>query len=305
MRILLDIIIVLTLVSCNQNKNNHDDLKQEYVKALKGLNWKTDFKKIESLLKPAIRIDQKNLFIESEVGVSKFGGKPDLPIGTDWPTFDGQPMIFLAQINLAEIKNLDIENELPDNGIIYFFIHFNEPENEFGTEYQFIFNKKEYRVIYSEQKDLKSVDFPSELIADYHFKPSRMEFKLFYTFPSSETLEIKSLVEQDRENSYAFNDNYGNHEGEQVLGYTMPIQYDVTWDWAFSYLNFETYELTDSDKARIDSIRPEFINLLQFSLKNSFTGFEKIGISIGYFGITKTDLINKRFDNTILIFQDT
>jgi len=306
MRKLLIIIIVLANLSCNQNQNmKNDNLKNEYIKALKEFKWQTDFEKIESLLKPAIRINQKTSIKESHLGISKFGGTPDLPTGMDWPKFEGRPMIFLAQINLDEIKQYDFENELPDKGIVYFFIHFNEPENEFGTEYQFIFDKKEYKVIYSESAELQNVDFPEELIAEYHFKPTRMEFQPFFTFPSRETLEIESLVDEDQENSYSFNDSYGNHEGEQILGYTMPIQYDVTWDWAFSYLDFKTYELTDTDKAKIDSIRPDFVTLLQFSLENSYTGFEKIGISIGYFGITKKDLKNKDFDNTILIFQDT
>lgn len=282
-----------------------EKLKNEYINKLKELKWATDFNKVKSLLKPAIRINQIPVSVEGQIGTSKFGGRPSLPEGMDWPFYEENPMVFIAQINLEEINQFDFENVLPDKGMIYFFIHFNEPENEYGTEYQFIFDKQEYKVVFSESEELKEMDFPQGIADEYRFEPTRMEFQPFYTFPSSETLEVKSLVQEDHENSYTFNDEYGNHEGEQVLGYTMPIQNDVTWDWAFSYLNFRTFELTETELSKIDSIRPEFINLLQFSLDNRETGFNKIGISIGYFGITAKDLKNQDFKNSILIFQDT
>ena len=241
MKTLLTISIFLMLFSCNQKeKMNTDNLRLEYSNLLKRLDWKTDFKTIESLLKPAIIIDQKTFKNEGKLGLSKFGGKPDLPKEMEWPRFKGRPMIFLAQINLAEIYELDTDDELPNEGIVYFFIHFNPPD-KYGTEFQFLFDKNEYLVTYTEDQDLRSVDFPEDLISDYRFIPSRMEFHPYFTFPSSETLEIESLVKEDRENSYTFNDSNGNHEGEQILGHTMPIQNDVTWDWAFSHLNFKTF----------------------------------------------------------------
>lgn len=283
------------------NKN----LRVEYLSALEKLHWKSDFKKNESLIKPSIYINQKASLDDLPLGMSKFGGTPDLPIGTEWPTFQGRPMIFLAQINFEETKSYDLENQLPDHGVIYFFIYFDDPVNEFGTEYEFIFQKEKYEVIFSTSDKLKSFDFPKELAPEYKFKPTQIEFKSFYTIPSRDALEIGALAAEDKETADAFNDTFGNYEGKQLLGYTMPIQFDVTWDWAYSYLEFKSYELTDSDKANIDSIRPEFVTLLQFSLANSNTGFEKIGSSMGYFGITKIDLKKKDFKKAILIFQDS
>ena len=53
-------------------------------------------------------------------------------------------MVFFGQINLAEIKDLDKENVLPKKGILYFFSYFKDPESEYGTEYRFHMDKKEY-----------------------------------------------------------------------------------------------------------------------------------------------------------------
>lgn len=61
---------------------------------------------------------------------SKFGGKPYLPVGFEWPYYEGEdyngevanrPLAFLAQINLEEIAEFDDEHQLPHKGMLYFF----------------------------------------------------------------------------------------------------------------------------------------------------------------------------------------
>ncbi|WP_375561653.1 YwqG family protein [Bernardetia sp. OM2101] len=309
MKKLLIFFILFLGISCTPKTTNSsmktDELKSYYEKELTELEWdSTDIDYIKSFLKPAINISfEKSKSIG--LGKSKFGGTPDLPKDIEWARFEGKPMIFLAQINLSELKEYDLNNELPKTGILYFFIHFKEPENQFGAEYNFIFDKQEYSVLYSENENLEKTDFPSDLISLYHFNEVALNFSNIYTFPSYETLEAESINEKDRENFYTFNEMHGNNEGEQILGYTMPIQSDVTGDWAFSYLNLTSWDLSEQDKKKIDNIRPKFVTLLQFSLENDITGFNKIGISIGYFGITKEDLKNKNFKNSILVLQDT
>lgn len=74
------------------------------------------------LLRPAIGI---NAFPATQeeilVGASKFGGAPDLPAGTAWPTFEGVPLYLIAQFNLAEIAPFDLEQRLPSHGLLSFF----------------------------------------------------------------------------------------------------------------------------------------------------------------------------------------
>jgi uncharacterized protein YwqG len=294
------------LFGCSSDKPiDEKKLKAKILKQAAKKDWISDFKLVEEYLKSYILLDIPKNNKSINKGQSKLGGQPDLPKNIEWPNFNDKPMIFLGQINFAEFKELDIEDILPDTGLVYYFIHFKEPENEFGAEYNFLIDKKEYEVIYSTETALETRDFPENLPDAYKFNEQGISFKLGYCLPARESLEIEKFDPKDEDVIWDFNDEYGNVEGEQILGYCMPIQADVTWDWAFSYLNFPTYELTDTDNKNIDEIRPDFINLLQFSLDNSQTGFNKIGISIGYFGIKKEDLKNKRFDKTILIFQDT
>lgn len=70
-------------------------------------------------------------FIEStvpddydEVGNSRLGGIPDLPVDLQWPTDEGEHFIFLGQINLRDIQG--INPDLPAQGIIYLFLGNNE-----------------------------------------------------------------------------------------------------------------------------------------------------------------------------------
>ncbi|MDN3203976.1 YwqG family protein [Algoriphagus sediminis] len=299
--------VILVFISCSQVKSpdSRDPTKERYLKAIQTIKWSSGIENIEALLRPGIKVVQDQSIDKQGLGVSRFGGTPDLPEGLNWPTFEDNPMVFLAQINLSEIEKLDLDKELPNSGMIYFFVHFNKPENQFGTYYEFIFDKSEYKVIYSESQKLENVPFPQALLTEYRFVPQRMSFETIYTFPSYETLEVRSMSPTDQEKAYNLNYSFGNQEIQQILGYTSPVQTDVTFDWAFSYLNYQTYDLDELDRAKIDSVRPTFINLLQFTLANPQTGFNKIGSSTGYFGITKQDLQNKKFENTILVFQDT
>lgn len=57
-----------------------------------------------------------------EMGASKRGGVPDLPVGFVWPERDRQPCEFLCQINLAQVAPYDTEKLLPESGLLSFFL---------------------------------------------------------------------------------------------------------------------------------------------------------------------------------------
>src|SRR5262245_58266351 len=56
-----------------------------------------------------------------DVGVSCLGGAPDAPPGFTWPTHDGGPLAFLAQIDLGEVPDFPGRDLLPAAGRLYFF----------------------------------------------------------------------------------------------------------------------------------------------------------------------------------------
>lgn len=56
------------------------------------------------------------------LGSSRFGGWPDLPDGSAWPLWQGRPMSFLAQIDLAEAHRCQPELALPTAGLLLVFL---------------------------------------------------------------------------------------------------------------------------------------------------------------------------------------
>jgi Domain of unknown function (DUF1963)/Regulator of chromosome condensation (RCC1) repeat len=56
-------------------------------------------------------------------GVTRLGGHPDgrRDGSWSWPTLDGRPMAFLAQINLADVAPLEAPGRLPSTGLLSFF----------------------------------------------------------------------------------------------------------------------------------------------------------------------------------------
>ena len=77
---------------------------------------------IEPKLKPAVYLNLKNAEEGNiAIGQSKVGGLPDLPKEIEWFEYKGEPMSFLAQINLKELADFDLNNSLPKEGILYFF----------------------------------------------------------------------------------------------------------------------------------------------------------------------------------------
>jgi uncharacterized protein YwqG len=56
-----------------------------------------------------------------EVGRSRLGGDPDLPPTLAWPQIQGEPLVFVAQLDLAELARYEAATELPRAGLLSFF----------------------------------------------------------------------------------------------------------------------------------------------------------------------------------------
>ncbi|UXI66995.1 YwqG family protein [Tahibacter amnicola] len=57
-----------------------------------------------------------------ELGTTRVGGYPDLPIGTRWPRHNGRPMQCLAQIDLSDLPGTLAASGFPATGLLTFFI---------------------------------------------------------------------------------------------------------------------------------------------------------------------------------------
>lgn len=281
---------------------NFQNKKEKFTKVILKEKW-DEPEKILNLIEPAIYFAESDT---EKIGRSKLGGTPDLPKSIQWPKFENKSMVFYGQINLEEISKIHPESELPKIGLLYFFSYFDDPENEFGTAYDFIKAKSEYSIIYYENQnnDLSKTDFPNDLIKEYHFKSMPLKLELEFQIPptlETSKVELAKLSENDIEKYDAYIDENEYYENETILGTPFPIQYGVDYDWAFSYLGIKDFNESGAQE-EITKVKPYFINLLSFSMENRF---ESIGISFCYFGIHIEDLKSKKFENAIFVMQDT
>ncbi|MDJ1482411.1 YwqG family protein [Cytophagaceae bacterium YF14B1] len=88
-------------------------------------NFKEKYQQVAlQMIKPTIRLHTE---VKSEaeipIGYTKIGGYPDLPLEFEWPAskYTNEPLWFVAQIKLEEVKDWDKEKMLPITGILYFF----------------------------------------------------------------------------------------------------------------------------------------------------------------------------------------
>ncbi|MDF2694303.1 MAG: hypothetical protein K0S65_2686 [Labilithrix sp.] len=132
------------------------------------------------------------------VGSSKLGGRPDLPDGVAWPTYEDDEdrmLPFLLQVNAADIAKLDLEGLLPKKGLLSFFAETIPDELESA------------KVLYSDgSKRRKRRDWPEDLVdrkteVDFvaQLPEHTLSFYSTWTLPSVEYLEaFAELGEADR-----------------------------------------------------------------------------------------------------------
>jgi uncharacterized protein YwqG len=77
---------------------------------------------IAALAKPCIQLENvPGDDTAGRVGATRLGGEPDLPPGEPWPEWQGKPMSFLVQIDLATVAGLPGADVLPPDGLLSFF----------------------------------------------------------------------------------------------------------------------------------------------------------------------------------------
>ncbi|MDX2240884.1 MAG: YwqG family protein [Leptolyngbyaceae cyanobacterium bins.302] len=183
-----------------------------------------------------------------ELWTSKYRGLPYLPLGTEYPTsIDGDALVFLAQINFAEVPVLA---DYPTSGILQFFISDNDL---YGLEFvssgadvsqQFALQQQQnyFRVIYYPEVitnvEHLVTDFDFLLNETEEFVPienqCRLEFSLreeyvgFSDYQFTKLLGTNFLQSLNEEDADEFLDSeIINNAGNKIGGYAFFTQSDV------------------------------------------------------------------------------
>jgi uncharacterized protein YwqG len=77
--------------------------------------------RLVDLALPAIGLWPQRVRADMRETASHWGGTPLAPPGWQWPTIENQPLLFIGQINCADVGELPGADQLPAAGILAFF----------------------------------------------------------------------------------------------------------------------------------------------------------------------------------------
>ncbi len=251
-------------------------------------------------------------------GVSKFGGKPDLPANFQWKYYTTEtysdetkkprPLAFLLQLNCEEISPYDSEKLLPDKGMLYFFYELESQKWGFDPN-----DKGCAHVFYYEGAvdSLVSSELPQSLPDNFVMPEIPLTFKNRDDVPDwSEYAEHNETDENYEEYGQAREKLIG--DGEYItkfLGYADIIQSEMLLECEMTcglnkYTGNGFLEMTDDEKKLLTKNALEWT--LLFQLDTVAKGdFELMFGDCGriYFYIRKNELRDRNFENVWLILQ--
>lgn len=294
-------------------KNNLDKIKTFIRNSEEIEIEKNDKEELIKMIRSTIGIKTKSSKdVNIKVGKSKIGGKPDLPKDFEWPRANGKPMLFCAQYNLSELTKFDKENSLPKKGFFYIFLNLDEKWNEFNGVNQ------TFKFLYSESKNLIRTDFPKDLEENQTFKTALIEYFEFYTIPDDENYKLFEFDKKYDDFYFYFyqpTDEYiieelyqDSNQMHQILGHDRSIQSSVVYEFASKELGLYGAESSEYKKSWNDilELSKTYELILQLDCDDSNTDLSKFGGSgTYYFGLSKTDLEKKNFDDIKMSFQMT
>ncbi|WP_163711383.1 YwqG family protein [Mangrovibacterium lignilyticum] len=274
------------------------ELKNRFAKLGLGEHWD----KFESLLRNEIRIitsisDSENL----ELGQSKIGGQPDLPLEVDWfKENNDKPLSFIAQINLSEIHPFDKDNLLPDRGIIYFF--YSAEQEAWGFDPK---DKDKFKVYCSTETDnLTRREFPSDLPDYSRFNECKLDIKTTVGLPSWENEFVqKNLSEKEIDQYLNLPQDYAINK---MLGYSNNIQSEMELECQLVTNGLycgDPSGYNDPKAKGLEKGTKDWILLLQIDSEDEKTGMMWGDVGRLYFWIKKEDLKNKDYSKTWMILQ--
>lgn len=210
------------------------------------------------------RVDERKL----ELGVTKLGGHPELPAKTTWPRVEGEPLTFVAQINLREVAPLLPKGVLPPSGLLSFFLT-NDPNGAAGY-------CEHARVIYTPSRaKLVRHEVPDDFV-DVIFQAASVKLHATLSLPSPSNRHVTKLLKGDKLSRYQ-NQVFDTPPGlPQLLGFRCH-GYDAEEPASSQML----LQLTGDDQTEMEFGDVEFLSFFIHEKKLAEREFGKVWPKIG------------------------
>lgn len=260
-------------------------------------------KDLEALVKPSIRLEITPVDEDTlQPGVSKFGGRPDLPADISWPTWQGLPQSFIAQIRLQDAHAYDEAGVLPAQGMLWFF--YDAQQETYGDDPK---DRGAWSVIYRKDvQRLKSAAVPAKLPKSSLFKVGSVQFTQELTLSQVPNLEIATFDWNDDEQQ-KYDDLLANllPQEKRAFRHRLLGNPDLIQDDLREQSQLISHGVTDDNDPRQAKLEA---GVKAWQLLFQVDTDERLGMrwsSAGmlYYTITAEDLHAQRFENTWLILQ--
>jgi uncharacterized protein YwqG len=259
---------------------------------------------LAALAQPSIRLTTSPTHeAKLATGASKFGGLPDMPIGTAWPILNGVAMSFVGQIRLEDARPYDVNHQLPPAGMLAFF--YDAQQQTYGDDPHDHGGWQVYH--FADAVQLQQTSAPVDLPDNARFKPCALAFSSELTMPLEPHLERADLtISASEQQQYeAFLSSFPTAQGSRgirnrMLGYADTIQDDMR-----AQAQLLSYGLTDSNDPRATALLPgamDWTLLLQVD-SDPNAGMRWASEGRLYFWIERAALAAAKFDTVWVVLQ--
>lgn len=282
----------------------HSPTIAELAEALRGQGFEEVAEAVEGAGSPCFRLVPSAE--EDASPRSRVGGLPDLPDVALWPRWNDVPLAFLAQIDLAELAELNPDSPLPKSGLLSFF--YDAEQRTWGFQPE---DRESWRVLFF-PNDFSPVpldEFPDGL-------PVQGQHPVAAVFvESGESLPdefVEPYIENAEPREAAILDDILDqyqqcYEGaaHQVLGFPYTIQGDMRLECQLASNGLYCGDETGINDPRAKDLGPGAVDwrlLFQFDTDDRARMMWGDGGTL-YFMIREQDLAAKRFDQVWMVLQ--
>lgn len=244
-----------------------------------------------------------------QIGISHFGGDPDLLDNSYWPLWQKRPMQFIGQFNLEDIAKKVPHSDLPKTGLLSLFIGV-DPEGMMIYPSEGI-KGNEWKILY--QKDMTALQTIKKHTFEYLIDFQPIDFETLHRLPQDDSILIEAL-HLTREEMIAYqnlmtainqdDDSYiesPSNARNAMLGHPAIFQnndLELSCELCRQLGSYFEYPQDTSLLEKLNSDAKEL--RLLFQLLDE----EKLELGLGefyyFFFITKEDLKNENFDRVWL-----
>jgi uncharacterized protein YwqG len=272
--------------------------KEDHRKRLKENQLETLWPQLEKLARNEIKFQLAEVLRDTlKIGQSRVGGLPDLPPDIPWATDrKGSPLSFIAQINCRELKPYDLDNLLPDAGLLYFF--YDAEQEAIGVDPK---DREKFKVVFYDGpfRNLGPATFPEDLPDYGQFDECAITFKSSLSLPDAPENWGVSLSQAETQKYIQLQNQYQESLYHKMLGYANPLQNSMELDCQLVTNGIfigNTSGFRGRRRTELEKTMGEWRLLLQLH-SDDFPGMIWGEEGRLYFWIKAMDLKNRNFKN--------